>query len=61
MFDQAQVDVLYGLVERSAITKEQADDIIKQALTKAGWEVKQPAPAVPAAPEAQTTEVAPTV
>ena len=59
MFDQAQVDVLYGLVDRAAITKEQADAIIKQALTKAGWEIKQPE--VPAAPEAQTTEVAPTV
>lgn len=59
MFDRAQIDNLYYLVEKGVITQEDANKFLQKKLVEIGFEVTPPpAPEVPA--EAPAEVVPPT-
>lgn len=62
MFDRAQIDNLYYLVEKGAITQEDANKFLQKKLVEIGFEVTPPpAPEVPAETPAEVAPPAPEV
>lgn len=60
MFTREQIDDLYYLVEKGAITQEDANKFLQKKLVEIGFEVTPPpAPEVPAEPTPPAPEAAP--